>query len=482
MAKAAKAETAAQKTKRIESEKKQLAHWEKEKTKPKRKTYVWYILLVLALVQLVDEVATSIGSQMQSEIAIGLFSDRLSIMSLLGIISLPMVAFSVFYKTLSDRHGRKLFLIINTGGMGVGLFLVFLAGEIGEIGGIVTYIIAMCIINFFIPNDTQVLFITETAPKKKRSSLFAIIKAAAMLGVMLIPAMRRVLMGDDITRWNFVYVVPALLAIVMAVICLLTARESEVFLESRIAYLKMTDEERAERIRQESKETEAQGGIGSAFKFAFGHKQLRWLFISCFVFKLGGMGINYYQKIADTFYTTADVTSALMMYPISSALVTLINGIAADRVGRKKMVLAMASTSFLCFALFILGCRMHWNPYIIGLCIGGYTGAFWAAGDLMGGIMAGESAPTNLRASVLSAASAMNVIGGMLAMVVPMLALLITHDNYSVLSMLCLFGSIPAMGIALVLFSINVGDTTGIDLGKVRGDEWDKKIIARGKK
>jgi hypothetical protein len=138
------------------------------------------------------------------------------------------------------------------------------------------------------------------------------------------------------------------------------------------------------------------------------------------------------------------------------------------------MVVAMASAAFICFAMFIFGSRMSWNPYIIGLCIGGYTGAFWAAGDLMGGIMAGESSPTNLRASVLSAASAMNVIGGMLAMVVPMLALLITRDNYSILSMLCLFGSIPAMGIAVALLGINVGDTTGIDLVRVRGDEWDK--------
>ena len=52
------------------------------------------------------------------------------------------MAASMVYKTLADRYGRKLFLCINTLGMGAGLFLTFLAGRIGAISGIVGFIVA----------------------------------------------------------------------------------------------------------------------------------------------------------------------------------------------------------------------------------------------------------------------------------------------------------------------------------------------------
>ena len=299
---------------------------------------------------------------MQAEIAVSLFGDRLSIMTALSATALPMMILVVFYKTLSDRYGRKPFLVINTCGMGLALFIIFLAGKIGNIGGIVTYVLGIVVLNFFIPNDTQVLYVMETAPKERRTSVFAVIKSIAMLGVMLIPLMRRAFMGSDVSRWNYVYLVPSICAFVIAFLALLFAKESDVFLKERIEYLQMSDEEREERIRQKSKEAEAQGGLGSALKFAFSHKQLRWLFIICIIFGLGAMGINYYEKIADIYYSTEEVTSVLLTFSIASAAITLFNGLLADRLGRKKTVVTTTSVCFAAFVLFFIGCKTHWNP------------------------------------------------------------------------------------------------------------------------
>ena len=44
---------------------KELAHWQKEKAKAKHPGYLWYLMLVLALVYIVDEVATNLNSTMQ---------------------------------------------------------------------------------------------------------------------------------------------------------------------------------------------------------------------------------------------------------------------------------------------------------------------------------------------------------------------------------------------------------------------------------
>src|SRR5574344_1500171 len=47
------------------SDAKELAKWQKEKARPKRKTYLWYLMLILTLVYIIDEVATNLNSTMQ---------------------------------------------------------------------------------------------------------------------------------------------------------------------------------------------------------------------------------------------------------------------------------------------------------------------------------------------------------------------------------------------------------------------------------
>src|SRR5574344_1955147 len=44
---------------------KELAKWQKEKARPKRSGYLWYLMLILTLVYIVDEVATNLNSTMQ---------------------------------------------------------------------------------------------------------------------------------------------------------------------------------------------------------------------------------------------------------------------------------------------------------------------------------------------------------------------------------------------------------------------------------
>ncbi|MGI6315131.1 MAG: MFS transporter [Christensenellales bacterium] len=447
-------------------EAKELKKWEKERQKPKLKGYGLYILFLMMLIQCIDNIATTINTQMQSAIAVGLFQDRLSIMSLLSALSMPILILSIFYKALADRYGRKLLLCINTLGMGLGLLAVYLAGEIGNIGGAVTYILASAVIYFFIANDTQVLFIMETSDPKKRATNFSVINAVGLLSVVLIPMMRKAFMGSDITRWNHVYIVPSIVGLVICLLCIFSCRESDVFLESRIAYLKMTDEER--RVAKEEKDKaqkakNAQGGVGAAFRYAFNTPQLRWIFITVVVFGLGAFGLQYYEKIADVYYSTEDVTTLLMYYPFGAAAVTFINGFLSDKIGRKKAVVIMAALSFAGFALFYLGCSLQWMPVVAGLAVGLYCGASWGVTDACT-IMAGESTPTNLRASMMSVSTITNMVSKLLAMLVPVITLLLTHDNYNVLGILCVVGVIPMLAVSLLILMFKVKDTAGTNL------------------
>lgn len=469
-----KIETEEQRLKRKAKEQKELAKWEKEAARPRNKCYIGILFVILGLVQCIDEITTSINTQMQVEIAIGLFSDRLSILNLCSSLSLPIMFLSIFYKSMADRYGRKIFLFINTLGMGAALFMIFLAGKIGAIPGIVMYALATGLINFFISSDTQTLFIMESASPEKRQTQFSLIKGLGMLSLVLIPAMRHVFMGSDVTRWNYVYIVPGLVSIAIGIICLLFTKESEVFLANRIDYLKMSDEERqakAEADGRSREEAAAQGGVGMAFSFIRKHKQLCWIYCCLVLVSIGGFGVNYYEKIADVYHSTEDVTNMLILFPVGCALITWLNGPIGDKLGRKKSAVTMVCSTFISFVVFFVGCVMGWNTYAVGLALGIFVGSRYAAGDVLQYVMVSESTPTNLRASMLSAGTIINVAAGTLATLIPMVALMITKDNYAILGQMCIYVSIPLLALACATMIFKVKDTAGRDLTKITGNE-----------
>ena len=67
---------------------------------------------------------------------------------------------------------------------------------------------------------------------------------AASLGQILIPVLRRILMTEA-SQWRKVYLIPALIGLVSSFIALLTARETDAFIDARLRYLHKTDEERS---------------------------------------------------------------------------------------------------------------------------------------------------------------------------------------------------------------------------------------------
>lgn len=105
----------------------------------------------------------------------------------------------------------------------------------------------------------------------------------AILGTLLVPLLRATLMQNVSERWHVVYLVPAIIGFVMSLFALLFARETNAFLTKRIEYLKTPIEEREQRSK-EGREQNAQGGILTAVKFAFRHRQLRFLIIACCCF------------------------------------------------------------------------------------------------------------------------------------------------------------------------------------------------------
>ncbi len=463
----------------------EIEKWKREKTKPKGNLYLVYLVFIITLIYTTDEIASQIGMLMKTEIANDLFArfgaSSVSALEILAAIGLPFQILGLAYRPLADRWGRKLFLVINTFGMSIALLLIYLSNNVGM------YFIGACLIQFFIPHDMHVVYIMETTPAKHRAKIYSTVKFIATLGVMIVPLLRQFLMAN-VGQWRNVYFLPAVVGLITSFVALLMARETDAFIEARLEYLQMTEEERMRREAEAAREKaqNAQGGLWTALKFAMSHKQLRWLYITAALANIGFLGTINYQVIlsygfAEGMYgsfteevmntvSLGPVTAALFLFPVGCALSQLVMGFVSDSKGRKAAAILVAANSLLAFLGFFLGARYGMNAYIVGLLCGACIGSYYSLNDVII-MMVGESSPTNLRSSTMSAQFVVTMLGGVLSYAVGLPVLSIFGNQaMGLLSFLLL---VPGFVLALYVLARKTGETKGMDLDKVSGTEWD---------
>lgn len=459
---------------------KEIAKWEKEKARPKKNYYFAYLVFIITLIYATDEIASQIGTLMKTEIANDLFSSGSSVtlLNILSVLGVPFQAIGLLYRPLADKMGRKTFLIINTFGMSLALLVIFLSNNV------LLYFIGACLIQFFIPHDMHVVYIMESAPAKHRARTYSVIKFFANMSVMLVPVLRRYLMSTA-AEWRNVYLIPAIVGLVVSFVALMLARETDAFIDSRLKHLRKTDEE-LQQEKAEKKTSEAQGGLINAFKFAMKHKQLRWLFITATLANLGFIASIDYQVImsygyAESIYnsiseaamnavSTGVVTSAIFLFPVGCSLAQVIMGFISDAKGRKVAALVTAFDCLVCFVGFWLGAKYNWHPAIVGLLCGGFVGSFYSTNDVLI-MMIGESAPTNLRSSVMAAEFLPVGVGVGISYIIYFPLSAILGNQFIGIISICML--VPGFVAALITLAKKTHDTKGINLDTVTGAEWD---------
>ena len=439
---------------------------------------------MLTLIYATDEIASQIGTLMKTEIANDLLSSfgnsSVGVMDMIGMVVVPFQILGLFYRPLADKWGRKVFLIVNTFGMSIALLVIFLSRNL------LLYFLGACMIQFFIPHDMHVVYIMETAPAKRRAVMYSCIKFVANMGVMLVPVLRRLLM-QEASQWRQVYLIPALVGLACSFIALLSARETDAFIDSRLRYLRMTDEEREAASRNAEN---AQGGLFHALRFALRHKQLRWLYISAALANLGMILTIDYQVImsygyasyylGSGAYATMEaainavsvnvITTALFAFTIGSACAQVVMGFLCDGPGRKPAAIAMASMCVASFLGFYIGSNLGWNPWIVGFLCGATIGSYYSTNDVLI-MMIGESAPTNLRSSAIAAQYIVVGIGfGVTYLVAIPLA---TALGNAAVGLVALCFLTPGFIGALITLWRKTADTKGLNLDTVTGCEWD---------
>ena len=466
---------------------KEIKKWEKEKARPKKNFYFVYLVFIITLIYGTDEIASQIGTLMKTEIASDLLSSfgesSVGVLNIISVLVVPFQALGLLYRPLADRWGRKKFLIINTFGMSLALFIIFLSNNL------ILYFLGAAMVQFFIPHDMHVVYIMESSPSKHRARVYSSIKFIANMSVMVIPLLRRLLM-DSASEWRNVFFIPAIIGLVSSFIALLTARETDVFIDSRLRFLKMTDEERELEKHKKSSEN-AQGGLVHALKFAFRHKQLKWLYITSAIANLGFIFTIDYQVILSYGYaqnfvenglfaslgqdvmnyvSIGPVTAAIFMFPVGLSVSQVVMGFVSDWKGRKPAAVVTALNCLLAFITFYIGARLAWEPYVVGFFCGAAIGSYYSTNDVLI-MMIGESSPTNLRSSCMSAQFIVTGIGVAVSYMISLpLTTILGNSTIGIVAFSLL---VPGFLFALISLIKKANETMGIDMDTVTGAEWD---------
>ena len=454
---------------------KELALRKNQKQKKALKYGLLLTLLALFLASVTDEISSSIGVQIQSSVVTEFFAipmnlqynEAMALFSTATTFSYALMALVPFYKALSDKIGRKPFLVLNTLGMGIGMALACWSPNM------IVYFIGYGMTVFFVQHDMQIVYLYEIVPKERRATIYGLIKGISTLGIVLIPILRSAVMGTDTTMWRGVYFLPALIAIAVSVFSFVVTRESKTFLDQRIAYLEEPYEVRHPEIKKLSKEEKKEQkatakqhktGVFHALGHLFRNKQLFWLAMVSSAFALGSTTISGFSEsiMTDFGMNSEAVNEALMIYPFLYAALICGAGFVSDKLGRKTIVSICGALAVGGFIGFNLTAFLGASPYLVGVFYGLYLGCWWITLDYVG-MMVAESAPTYNRGSVLGAVNLITMVGSGLGQVIPIFAvLLFDRIGFGYMTAVMPFAF---LGVLLLIFKVK--ETKGVDLDQV---------------
>ena len=457
----------------IKSENRQLEKLKRMQSRTAGSKYFLVLLVLIAIVNILDEVTSNLTVTVQSSFVTEFFvnnpfmgkyytyEDGLAVHSGVGVLTYVFGLFTPFYKALADKWGRKPLFAVSTFGMAAGLIIIHFSTSY------IMFLVGFAIISFFMGHDIQIIYILEEAPDKHRAKIYSFLKSFGILGVILIPTLRDILMGNDATKWREIFLVPALVGFAAVLLVVLFAKDTKVFVGERIEYLSRPYEERqAEKAlkKQQKQAQRNQSGVFNGVKYIWANKDTKMLIISHIVFDAAMPAIALYfeSSMHRAGMSTSDITKALFMVPVIYATITFLSGFIADKAGRKITVTMFSATCVIGYILFVAGILNGWNPYIVGSFAGLYQGSYWIGRDYMN-VMMTEKVPTDIRASVVGAEGLLVIIGLVVGYGAIIGGMVIMPIWWA-----CLAISVPTVSVAAIMFALKVKETKGANLDEIQ--------------
>lgn len=452
----------------------EIARLKKDQAFHGSKNYLIILTLVLTVIYIVDELASNVRGTVETFTICDLFQvsfgtkgydNAAATLGLVTTLCYLIYLVSPFYKSLADQFGRRVFLIINTIGMGVGLAISI------AIRSVPLYLFGCVVLTFFTPNDMQVIYIMECAPKQHRGKLCSITKGIALISVSLLGILvNQFVSRDNVSSWKIVYFVPMILALAIGIAAIFFVKETPVYVEKRLQYLQSSEEERQLAKENEKKANSNQPSVKKAFQFIFSHPQTKYIALIAIIFAFATGYTGKYQTmiesgVAKNIISIQDSNIILMFYPLINGIFTLIGGFITDRLGRKKSALILGLWAAIGLIIFSLGCTIGFNGYITGFGYGLSIAGLWSISDMIYFIITSENTPTSLRSSVVGSMQLIGMVGVGLNMVWNSVSIVLFGSIN--LALVLTLSYLPLMCVALTILMLKVNETKDVDLSAI---------------
>ncbi|MBO4363525.1 MAG: MFS transporter [Clostridia bacterium] len=438
--------------------------------------FFWITMVIVTIIYIVDEIASNMDGKMRTFVIFDLFNTGAqtignpaydTAVSKMNVATIPIyILFFLLplYKMLADKLGRKLFIVLNTIGMGVGMMLCMIAPNH------IVYLVGMVITAFFTPNDAQVIYIMEMSPEKHRAKLCSVTKGIALLSVSLIGVLKSIFYDpNDLGSWRMVFLIPVIIALVVGLSSIFLTVETPLFLKHKRDELLKTEEEKAEEARIEQENKAKTGGIKGAFKYIIHSKQLRWIAIILLIFQVAVGVVGYEnENMGAGLQPEAFNNLFHIIEPIVYAIFAFFSGFLSDWLGRKKSCILFGVVGIIGEIGFILCAKFV--PYSIYQTIalsvfnGLLYGGLWSLSDCLFLVMPSESTPTYIRASVGGLITYTGGVGKIIGLLV---GILFSYIGSSGIGYLQIGTFVPVLIISITLLAIKVKETKGIDMNNV---------------
>jgi len=370
--------------------------------------------------------------------------------------------------TVAKLQFDPMAFVVNLKHMGVGMLVAIISRSIP------LYLLGVVIMTFFTPNDVQVIYLMECAPKQHRAKLCSITKGIALISVSLLGLFVKMFVNrENPASWRYVFIIPIILAFVIGIAAIYLVKETPVFTQKRLGYLKASEEERKAMEEEEKAEAAKDTGVKGAFKFIFHNKQTKYIAIVALLMAISTGYTGKYQNMIESGVARGVITAdgadiILMFYPLINGIFTLFGGFLTDALGRKKSALILGLWAAVGLGVFAYGCANNLNPYITGFAYGFSIAGLWSISDMLYFIITAESTPTEIRASVVGTMQLIGMVGTGLNMVFNNVVTMVAGSMNLPLVLTAAY--LPLMAIALIIMMLKVRETKDVDLDNVQVD------------
>lgn len=451
---------------------------EKEKASEAFLKSMALIMVIITIIYCVDEITSNINL-MRPYMIFDLFkipgadattqeyADAVSKMSIVAIPTYMITMLLPLYKSISDKVGRKIFLVINTLGMGVGMLICMIAPNY------VWYLIGTVVFGFFTPNDLQVIYIMEIAPKEKRATYASVSKGIALLSVSIIGVLRSIFYNPaDVTTWRLVFLVPVIIAVVVSIIAAVLLKETPVFLQQRIEHLTghvetNTDCEEVQEAVDETIKT-SKGGLGEAIRFMKKDTQVRNLILIDLIFMVAVALTGYSTETMLAYgQTDASMNVFYTVEPLVYAVFAFFSGFITDAMGRKRSGILFGMLALCGEVAFVVLAIYGASPIVLAIAQGLMYGGLWSFSDLLYIVVPSESVPTEMRASVVALLQ-YTALSNMVVTI--LIGVCYTFIGSLRIGWMQLIFFIPAMLLSVLYVKKHLRETEGVDLNEAGRD------------